>query len=721
MQNDLQILTKEEVLKKYFGYQHFRPLQAEIIETVLSGQDALVLMPTGGGKSLCFQVPALVLPGITLVISPLIALMKDQVQALKANGIEAAFINSSLPIREQQKTEQDCLDGKIKLLYIAPERLFSNNYINFIQRLPVNLFAIDEAHCVSFWGHDFRPEYTQLNILKEEFPSVPVIALTATADKVTRKDILKQLKIEEAEVFISSFDRPNLSLTVLPGRKKIQYIKEFISSRPNQPGIIYCLSRKNTEEVAEKLRQDGIKAKHYHAGMDNAYRSKTQDEFIKDDIQVICATIAFGMGIDKSNVRWIIHHNLPKNIESFYQEIGRAGRDGMPSDTVLFYSFADYMMQQDMLKEAAPERRELQEAKLERIKQYAEAEICRRRILLSYFNEEAGQDDCGNCDVCKNPPKAFDGTVLTQKALSAIARTEEKISMTILVDILKGYNTQVVREKGYDKIKTFGAGKDIRPEEWSDYILQMLNGGSMDIAYDEGHALKLNAKSRSILKGETQVKLVRFVPYAQKVQKQEEEEKEKTKTKKEILRDALFERLRKLRKELADGQNVPAYVIFSDATLSEMSSVRPMTEEEMLNISGVGNTKYNLYGDYFFNEIKAFVKEEVLKGAKVEGATYIISYDMYKEGKTVEEIADIRKINISTVISHLIRLYDEGQDIDLKVFVTRPEYEAIIAKAKELGIQKDASMKPIFDAFEMKYDYSKIRAAMSIATKEGKL
>ena len=716
MQNELHTLTKEDVLKKYFGYHEFRPLQAEIIETILSGNDALVLMPTGGGKSVCFQVPAMVLPGITIVISPLIALMKDQVQALKANGIEAAFVNSSLTSAVQNKIEQDCISGKIKLLYLAPERLFSNNYLDFIKKLPISLFAIDEAHCVSFWGHDFRPEYMQLNILKEQFPEIPVIALTATADKVTRKDILRQLKIEAAETFISSFDRPNLSLTVLPGRKRIQYIKDFISSRPNQPGIIYCLSRKSTEDVAAKLIQEGVKAKHYHAGMDNEYRSKTQDEFIKDDIQVICATIAFGMGIDKSNVRWIIHYNLPKNIESFYQEIGRAGRDGMPSDTVLFYSFADYLMQQDMLKDITGERRELQEAKLNRIKQYAEAEICRRRILLSYFNEVADQD-CGNCDVCKNPPTAFDGTVLTQKALSAVARTNERISMTVLVDILRGYNTQLVRERGYDKVKTFGAGKDVRPEEWNDYILQMLNGGSMDIAYDEGHAFKLNQRSKEILKGESTVKLVRFVPYAQKLQKQEEAV-EKTKTKKEILRDALFERLRKLRKELADSQGVPAYVIFSDSTLSEMSINRPMSEEDMLAISGVGTTKYNLYGEYFLNDIKAFIREQVLLGERVQGATHIISYELYKEGNTIDEISEIRKIAPATVISHLVKLYDEGEDINLKVFVKREEYETIVAKAKELGIKKDEAMKPIFEALEMKYDYGKLKAALSIAARE---
>jgi len=717
MQTNSIILTKEEALKQYFGYSEFRPLQEDIINHILNGNDALVLMPTGGGKSLCFQIPAVLMPGLTIVISPLIALMKDQVQALKANGIEAAFVNSSLTAKEQTAIEQSCIEGKIKLLYIAPERLFSNGYIEFIQRLPINLFAIDEAHCVSFWGHDFRPEYTQLRVLKELFPNIPVIALTATADKVTRKDILKQLKIEHAEVFISSFDRPNLSLTVLPGRKRIQYVKEFIAERPNQCGIIYCLTRKTTEDIAEKLRQEGIKAKHYHAGMDNAYRSNTQDEFIKDDIQVICATIAFGMGIDKSNVRWIIHYNLPKNIENFYQEIGRAGRDGMPSDTLLFYSFADYMMQQDMLKDTAPERKELQEAKLNRMKQYCEAEICRRRILLSYFNENSDKD-CGNCDVCKNPPIAFDGTVLTQKALSAIARADEKVSLTLLVDILRGYNTQTIRERGYDKLKTFGVGKDVRPEEWNDYILQMLNNGSMDIAYDEGHTFKLNQKSKTILKGESAVKLVRFIPYAQKVQKQEEAVV-RTKSQKELLRDILFERLRKLRKDLADVQNVPAYIIFSDTTLSEMATHKPMTEDEMLEISGVGSAKYNLHGEYFMNEIKTFVKEQMLQGRRIEGATQRVSYEMYLDGMMLEEIAEARKISAATVLTHFLKLYDEGENIDLYKFITKEEVSVIAEKANEMGIKKDSvGLKPLFEALEMKYDYGKIRLALSLMEKQ---
>ncbi len=422
-------MTKEQVLKKYFGYDKFRPLQAEIIDTILAKQDCMVLMPTGGGKSICFQVPALVMEGITLVISPLIALMQDQVQSLQANGVPSAFLNSSLNSIEQRTLEEKCKSGEIKLLYISPEKLFHNNYISFIKTLSVNQIAIDESHCVSTWGHDFRPEYTKLNILKETFPNVPVVALTATADRVTRKDILTQLGVPDAKVFISSFDRPNLGLNVLGGRNRLKIMQEYIGKRPNQSGIIYCLSRKNTEDIAEGLRKVGIRAMHYHAGIDAKTRSEVQEAFIKDEIQVMVATIAFGMGIDKSNVRFVIHYSLPSNVESYYQEIGRAGRDGMKSDTLLFYSYSDIMTRKDMIQnsELPDEMKEVQFAKLDRMKQYAESEICRRRILLSYFNEEA-QNDCGNCDVCKNPPQKFDATIFAQKALSAISRTRRKSS-----------------------------------------------------------------------------------------------------------------------------------------------------------------------------------------------------------------------------------------------------------------------------------------------------
>jgi ATP-dependent DNA helicase RecQ len=601
-------LTKEQVLKQYYGYDKFRPLQADIIDWVLYGQDAMVLMPTGGGKSVCFQIPALIMQGLTLVISPLIALMHDQVQALKANGIPSAYLNSSLDGNQQAVIERQVRDGDLKLLYISPEKLFTQGYLDWIKSLNISLFAIDESHCVSTWGHDFRPEYTKLNVLKEAFPNVPVIALTATADRVTRKDILTQLGIPEAKTFISSFDRPNLSLSVLPGRNRVKIIQNFVAERPRQPGIIYCLSRKNTETVAEALQKAGIKAKYYHAGMPAADRSKVQDAFIRDDVQVIVATIAFGMGIDKSNVRWVIHYSMPSNVESFYQEIGRAGRDGVKAETLLFYTYQDVMMRKDMIanSELPAEMKEVQNAKLDRMKQYAEAEICRRGILLSYFNEEVTRD-CGNCDVCKNPPMRFDATLLAQKALSAVARTNEKIAMTMVIDILRGSNNKRIIDNRYHEIKTFGAGKELKADEWADYLQQMLNSGVMDIAYDEGHAYRLNNASWAVLKEGRKVQLVRYKPFEER-QAEREAVIPKEKTKKEVIKDALFERLREVRKRLADDKNIPPFIIFSDATLSDMSQQKPTTQEAMLNVSGVGQQKYQQYGEIFIYEIKSFLK-----------------------------------------------------------------------------------------------------------------
>jgi ATP-dependent DNA helicase RecQ len=592
-------MTKEDALKKYFGYETFYPLQAEIIEHVLAGKHALVLMPTGGGKSICFQIPALITDGTVIVISPLIALMKDQVDGLKANGIPAAFLNSTLTDQESAVIIRQCLAGGIKLLYISPERLAAAQTIGFLQKLRISLFAVDEAHCISSWGHDFRPDYLKLHVLREKFLATPVMALTATADRVIRKDILRQMAIPEEHQFIASFDRPNLSLAVYSGQKRIEQILRFLSKRKNQPGIIYCLSRKMTESVAMRLHDRGYRAAYYHAGMDNTERSKIQDAFIRDKIQIICATIAFGLGIDKSNIRWIIHYSLPKNIESYYQEIGRAGRDGASADTVLFYSYADVKTHYEMLKDLPPERRELLSAKLERIKQYAEADICRRRILLSYFNEQPS-GDCGNCDVCKNPPKKFNGTIIAQKALSAIARVGEKINMTTLIQILRGSHNAFILEHGYDQIKTFGVGRDIKYNEWAEYIFQLLNSGFVDIAYDEGYTLKLNDLSRKILKAEMDVLLTQPVEFEKKL------ETIAALPKKQAANDGLFEILRALRRTLADENNVPAYVVFSDRTLLEMADVKPRDTIEMLGVSGVGEHKMKQYGKRFLEEIRRY-------------------------------------------------------------------------------------------------------------------
>jgi ATP-dependent DNA helicase RecQ len=593
-------MTKQEALKKYFGYEAFYPLQAAIIDHILSGKHALVLMPTGGGKSVCFQIPAMLMEGTTVVVSPLIALMKDQVDALIANGIPAAFLNSALTEKENSDIIGQCLQGAIKLLYISPERLAAASTIAFLQKLHLALFAVDEAHCISSWGHDFRPDYLKLHILREKFPAVPLIALTATADRVIRRDILRQLDIPDDHQFIASFDRPNIHLAVYSGRKRLEQILRFLTRRKNQPGIIYCLSRKSTENVAMKLQARGYRADYYHAGMENRDRSKIQDGFIRDKIQIICATIAFGLGIDKSNIRWIIHYNLPKNIESYYQEIGRAGRDGAPADTVLFYSYADVLTHHDMLKDTPPERQELLTAKLDRMKRYAEADICRRRILLSYFNEQP-QGDCGNCDVCKNPTKKFSGTIIAQKALSAVARTGEKVNLTTLIHILRGANNAFIRNHGYDQIKTFGAGRDLKYDEWAEYIFQLINSGFVDIAYDEAYALKLNDLSWKILRSELDVLLSKPTSFENKMDTIE------PLPKKVLVADALFERLRVLRKAIADTNNVPAYVVFSDRTLMEMAEEKPRDEIDMLAISGVGENKLKLYGKMFLDEIQRYM------------------------------------------------------------------------------------------------------------------
>lgn len=598
-----------DTLKTYFGYDSFRPLQEEIIRHILDKQDALVLMPTGGGKSICYQLPALLSEGTAIVVSPLISLMKDQVEALQANGIAAGALNSSNDETENANLRRSCVAGKLKLLYISPEKLLAEkDYL--LRDMNISLFAIDEAHCISQWGHDFRPEYTQMEVLHQQFPQVPIIALTATADKITREDIIRQLHLIRPRTFISSFDRPNISLTVKRGfqaKEKNKTIIEFIQRHGKESGIIYCMSRNKTETVAQMLQKQGIRCGVYHAGLSAQQRDETQDDFINDRIQVVCATIAFGMGIDKSNVRWVIHYNLPKSIESFYQEIGRAGRDGLPSDTVLFYSLGDLILLTKFASESSQQKINLE--KLQRMQQYAEADICRRRILLSYFGETA-TEDCGNCDVCKNPPQRFDGTVIVQKALSAIARAEQQIGTGLLIDILRGSYSAEVTAKGYQELKTFGVGRDIPPRDWQDYLLQMLQLGYFEIAYNENNHLKITPSGSDILFGRAKATLA--------VIRHEETATRKGKKKKVVVakelpfgltggeNEDLFEALRGLRKQLADQEGLPAYIVLSDKVLHLLSISRPTTIEEFGSISGIGEYKKKKYGKDFVNLIRQF-------------------------------------------------------------------------------------------------------------------
>ena len=601
----------QQTLKTYFGYDSFRPLQEEIIRHILGGNDALVLMPTGGGKSICYQLPALLREGTAVVVSPLISLMKDQVEALCANGISAGALNSSNDETENAALRRACMEGKLKLLYISPEKLLAEaNYL--LRDMHVSLFAIDEAHCISQWGHDFRPEYAQMGILHQQFPQVPVIALTATADKITREDIIKQLHLNHPRIFISSFDRPNLSLTVKRGyqqKEKSKAIIDFIARHPGESGIIYCMSRSKTESVAQMLQKQGIRAAVYHAGLSPTRRDEAQDDFINDRVQVVCATIAFGMGIDKSNVRWVIHYNLPKSIESFYQEIGRAGRDGMPSDTLLFYSLSDLILLTKFATDSGQQSINIE--KLQRMQQYAESDICRRRILLSYFGETATHD-CGNCDVCKNPPERFDGTIIVQKALSAIVRTEQQISTGVLVDILRGNMTPEVVDKGYEQLKTFAAGREVPARDWHDYLLQMLQLGYFEIAYNENNHLKITPAGSDVLFGRATARLV--------VIRREEanETKRGRKRKLPVLskelplglpnteNEDLFEALRELRKRLADEEALPAYIVLSDKVLHLLSTSRPTTIEEFGNIRGIGEYKKKKYGKEFVSLIRKF-------------------------------------------------------------------------------------------------------------------
>ena len=686
------------LLKTHFGYDRFRENQLEIIQGVLNQEDAMVIMPTGGGKSMCFQLPALALPGTALVISPLIALMKDQVDALKANGIKAAYYNSTQLPEETAQVLNTLQNNELDLIYVAPESL--PLLAQTLEQVTINLIAIDEAHCISSWGHDFRPAYTRLGHLKKQFPNVPLLALTATADHSTQDDIAEQLSIPNAKRHIASFDRPNLFLDVRPGQNRIQQILKFLDGHPFESGIVYCLSRKSTEQLAAKLKAAGHTAKAYHAGMSAEDRARVQEEFVSDKTPIIVATIAFGMGIDKSNVRWVIHYNMPKNLEGYYQEIGRGGRDGLPAHTLLFYSYADTIQLRQFITGSTNE--DYQIAKLERMQQFAEALSCRRKVLLNYFGEFL-IEDCGNCDICKNNPEYFDGTLLAQKVLSAVSRLHEQVALGTLIDVLRGAQNANVFDKGYQHVKTYGAAKDVAWKDLQQYIIQMINQGLLEIRFRESGRLLLTPLSKNILFDGAPVQLAKLVQPIITIEKERKPKKAK---------GSLYEKLREVRNEIARDENVPAYIIFSDASLKDMENQEPTTPEEFLNISGVGQAKLEKYAADFLKVITAHTK---VKKPKSKGKTLEETRQLIEQGFSLEEIAEARGLTIGSIHTHLMKLHEDGMPVDFDQFIAPAE----VTQINEAGqkVEDPEKLKSYFDYFKEEIPYWKIKLGLYLGSK----
>jgi len=711
--------TLLRLLKRHFGFDSFRPLQEEIINAAMAGRDVLALLPTGGGKSLCFQLPALARPGLTVVVSPLIALMKDQVDALQAAGIPATFLNSSLSPSTSRERLVKLERGEYKLLYVAPERLMLGDFLTSLARWNVTSFAIDEAHCISEWGHDFRPEYRQLTRLREAFPSLPLMALTATATHRVRDDILKQLKLARADCYVGSFNRPNLFYRVSAKSGALQQIMDLISRRKGEAGIIYCQARKTAEKLAADLNANGVRAAAYHAGIEAEQRSGNQDDFLRDKTQVICATIAFGMGINKPNVRFVIHYDLPKNIEGYYQETGRAGRDGLESECLLLFSPGDRIKYLQFIEEKAdPKEREMARAHLELVVHFAEMAGCRRQYLLNYFGEEFPQPNCGTCDNCLHPRETWDGTVAAQKFLSTVFRIFQKDRLHVgvghVVEVLTGANSEKIRKWGHEALTTYGIGKDLSREEWAVIGRELIRLGLLSQNPERFNALELLPEGMSALKTRQKIILTKAMPRAATARAQRGSGTDSE------FDGELFEELRILRRKLAEARNVPPYIIFSDVSLRDMSRRYPQSEAEFSRISGVGDMKLREFALPFINEIQKYLemhprrrfeeraKERAAPDSVIRAlpGTARESLDMFREGTPVEEIARSRKLTPGTIYGHLVAALEAGEKIDLDSIITPEEQRLILKAFSGCGFQ---NLTGAFELLEGRFPYPHLR------------
>ncbi len=733
-----QSIQITRALKEYFGHNEFRAGQLEVIEQALAGNDAFVLMPTGGGKSLTYQLPALLLPGLTIVVSPLIALMQDQVDRMEANGVPATFVNSTLPAAERARREQAAMDGNIKLLYVAPERLMAGNFLYLLDRIEetvgVSLMAVDEAHCVSEWGHDFRPEYRQLGRLRDRYPQMPMMALTATATERVREDILTQLKLRNPHIYIGSFDRPNLSYEVRQkSQNSYKELVHMLLEQPDDSVIIYCASRKSVDEISGALQRDGINALPYHAGMTNEQRTENQSRFIRDDVQVLVATIAFGMGIGKPDVRAVIHYDLPRNLESYYQESGRAGRDGLPAQCILYFNYGDRFKVEYLVGQKTDEQEQF--VALQQLQQmiaYCESNTCRRRVLLAYFGETYTQANCGNCDNClQEESELEDHTINAQKFLSCVARTNQRFGMTHIIDVLRGANNQKIRDYHHDQLSTYGIGKDLSVKEWQLLARAFVKEGLLSESSDGYHILLLNENSRAVLRKQRDV----FVPALPKKISTRPEPKERLTRADKMAADlspeeaALFHHLITLRKQLADAQGVPPYIIFAEASIRAMAQMRPQSEANFARMPGVGRSKLATYGAYFTDEIRKYCVEHGLTGdnmppeeekvafsvsstpAAPRTSTYQQTLELYQQGVSIEAIAEARGIKPTTVISHIVAIIEEGTELDITPLVAPDRYDVIAAALQTVG---GDLLKPVKEYLGDEYSYEEIRLVRAV-------